>query len=227
MEPQAISEHFPLFNPANPETIERLLSTASEEIYPPNQEIIKEDDWGKTVNFIVSGWVKIYSLESDRSVTLEILGRGDFFGEIAVLEESLPAIEAIALSEVHLLSISAQRFLQLLFKDPQLHHRMLQLTVSRVRQLYRRFQLLQQPPKTKLIKTLINLAQNYGQITEQGTEIFNISAHDLADLASIEIEDSQQILSQLQNHGWLEIDSSAPALYLTNIKKIHHFAKQL
>lgn len=227
MDTQAITELFPLFNTANPETLEWMLSVVDEDNYPQNEEVVKEDEWGKAVYFIVSGWVKMRSRYAYQESTLEILSRGDFFGEMEVLDESLKYIDVIALSEVQLMSISAQRFLQMLFKDSQLHHRMLQLSVRRLRTLYYRFQLHQQPAKIKLTKTLIKLAETYGRLTEKGTEILQIPSQDLADFADVSLDDCQQIMTQLQNQGCLDIDSSRQILLLTNLKQLHHFSKQL
>ncbi|MDJ0843314.1 Crp/Fnr family transcriptional regulator [Crocosphaera sp.] len=227
METQAIVELFPLFSVANPETLEWILSVVDEEHYAHHEEIIKENDWGKGVYFITSGWVKVRSRYNHQEVVLEILGKGDFFGEMEVLDESLKYIDVIALSDVELLSISAQRFLQMLFKDTQVQHKMLQLSVRRFRQLYRRFQLHQQTPKIKLIKTLIKLAETYGKLTEEGAEIFNIPEQDLADIADISLSDCQQIIGQLQHQGCLESDPSRQVLFLNNLKQLNHFAKQI
>ena len=227
METQAIVELFPLFSVANPETLEWILSVIDEESYEQNEEIIKENDWGKAVHFIVSGWVKVRSHYNNQQTVLEILGKGDFFGEMEVLDESLKYVDVIALSDVQLLSISAQRFLQMLFKDPQVHHKILQLSVRRFRHLYRRFQLHQQTSKIKLIKTLIKLAENYGKSIEEGAEILQIPHQDLADVADITLDECEQIITQLKHQGCLESDSSRQLLFLTNLKQLNHFAKQI
>ena len=227
METQAIVELFPLFSVANPETLEWILSVIDEESYEQNEEIIKENDWAKAVHFIVSGWVKVRSHYNNQQTVLEILGKGDFFGEMEVLDESLKYVDVIALSDVQLLSISAQRFLQMLFKDPQVHHKILQLSVRRFRHLYRRFQLHQQTSKIKLIKTLIKLAENYGKSIEEGAEILQIPHQDLADVADISLDECEQIITQLKHQGCLESDSSRQLLFLTNLKQLNHFAKQI
>ena len=227
METQAIVELFPLFSVANPETLEWIQSVVDEENYGQNEEIIKENDWGKAVYFIVSGWVKVRSHYNHQEVVLEILSKGDFFGEMEVLDESLKYIDVITLSDVQLLSISAQRFLQMLFKEPQVHHKMLQLSVRRFRHLYRRFQLHQQTPKIKLIKTLIKLAEAYGKLIEEGAEILEIPHQDLADVADISLDECEQIMTQLQHQGCLESDPSRQILFLTNLKQLNHFAKQI
>ncbi|MEQ8956587.1 MAG: Crp/Fnr family transcriptional regulator, partial [Coleofasciculus sp. C2-GNP5-27] len=167
MHTKAFSELFPLFNTANPETLEWLLSVGVEHEYPAGRAVLMEDAWGNAVYFIMSGWVKVRRLYGENAVTLAILGRGDFFGEMAILDESPRSTDVVALSSVTLLSVSAQRFIQTLFKDPQLHHRMLQLMVRRLRQTNVRFQRRHQPAAIKLANTLVNLADSYGQVGEK------------------------------------------------------------
>jgi CRP-like cAMP-binding protein len=227
MESQEVGELFPLFNTASPETLEWFLEIAKEQDFSAEETVLKEGDWGKAVFWIVAGWVKVRSLAGEREVTLEIFSRGDCFGEMAILNESLPATEVVALSEVKLLSISAQRFLQMLFKEPPLQNRLLQLTFRRVGQFYRCRQLRYQSSRMKLGKLLIFLADNYGKSTEKGTKIFNVSLQDLADLAEINIEDARQVMGIFNSKRWLNIDDSNLALYLTNVKQFTHLVGQL
>ncbi|HEY9835676.1 MAG TPA: Crp/Fnr family transcriptional regulator [Vampirovibrionales bacterium] len=224
MQTEAFSELFPLFSAANPETLEWLLSVAVEHEYPSGRAVLMEDAWGNAVYFIVTGWVKVRRLYGDNVVTLAILGRGDFFGEMAILDESPRSTDVIALSTVQLLSVSAQRFIQTLFKDAQLHHRMLQLMVRRLRQTNLRFQLRNRPPAVKLANTLVSLAENYGQSTEKGTEIYNIPYKDLADVTDIGVEETSKIMEKLNAKGWIKIDEAAESLYLVNLKQLTHLA---
>lgn len=224
MQPEEFSELFPLFNAANPETLEWLLSIAAEHEYPADRAVLMEDAWGNAVFFVVSGWVKVRRLSGDDTVTLAILGRGDFFGEMAILDESPRSTDVIALSPVELLSISAQRFIQTLFKDAQLHHRMLQLMVKRLRQTNLRFQLRHQPPAVKLANTLVGLGENYGQPGEYGTEIYNVPFQDLADVTDIGVEETTKIMEKLNEKGWIKIDSANETLALVNQKQLSHLA---
>ncbi|MBP0000396.1 MAG: Crp/Fnr family transcriptional regulator [Cyanobacteria bacterium SID2] len=224
MQSEAFSELFPLFNAANPETIDWLLSVADEHEYPPGRAVLMEDAWGNAVYFVMSGWVKVRRLAGDDAITLAILGQGDFFGEMAILDESPRSSDAIALSEVKLLSVSAQRFIQTLFKDAQLHHRMLQLMVRRLRQTNQRFQMRNRPPAIKLAQTLVSLAESYGEPMEKGTQIYNIDVKDLADVSDITADEGQKILSKLVSKGWVKIDEANRAMYLVNLKQLAHLA---
>ncbi|MGQ4646653.1 cyclic nucleotide-binding domain-containing protein [Lyngbya aestuarii] len=224
MQTKAFSELFPLFNTANPETLEWFLSVVVEHDYPTGRAVLMEDAWGNAVYFIASGWVKVRRLYGESTVTLAILGRGDFFGEMAILDESPRSTDVVALSDVELLSVSAQRFIQTLFKDPQLQHRMLQLMVKRLRQNNVRFQRRHQPSAVQLANTLVSLAESYGQSTEQGTEIFNIPYKDLANVTDISLEDTTKIMEKLDSKGWIKIDPENQTICLINTKQLTHLA---
>ncbi len=227
MQTEAFSELFPLLTAANPETLEWLLSVAVEHEYPANRAVLMEDAWGNAVYFVESGWVKVRRLSGsgeDNVVTLAILGRGDFFGEMAILDESPRSTDVIALSAVKLISISAQRFIQTLFKDPQLHHRMLQLMVRRLRQTNIRFQLRHQPPAVKLANTLVSLAESYGEESANGVEIYNIPHKDLADVSDIGVEETAKIMDKLESKGWVKVDTNAQILHVINLKQLMHLA---
>jgi CRP/FNR family transcriptional regulator, cyclic AMP receptor protein len=222
MQTAVFNDLFPLFNAASPETIEWLLSIAVEHEYPAGRAVLMEDAWGNAVYFVESGWVKVRRHVGENVATLAILGKGDFFGEMAVLDESPRSTDVVALSSVKLLSISAQRFIQTLFKDSQLHHRMLQLLVRRLRQTNFRFQLRHQPPAIKLVNTLVTLGDNYGSASAIGTEIYNIPLKDLADVSDVGLEEVTKIMEKLESKGWIKTDAANQALYLTNMQQLAH-----
>lgn len=220
MQTELFSETFPLFEAADDETLEWLLSVAVEDDYPADRLVLPEDAWGNAVYFILSGWVKIRYLRDRKPIVLDILGQGDFFGEMAILDESPRDLEVVACTTVRLLSVPAQRFIQFLFKDSQLHHRMLQLTVKRLRQNNQRLQLLQETPTVRIANILINLAENYGNSTDAGLEIFNFPIEDIADLANVDETEAAKVMEKLHEKGWLQIDVKDRVINLPNPKQI-------
>lgn len=224
MQTEVFSDIFPLMSTANPQTLEWLLNVAIEHEYPSGRAVVMEDAWGNAVYFLVSGWVKVRRTNGDDSVALAILGQGDFFGEMAVLDESPRSTDVIALSPVKLLSVSRERFIQILFKDPQLHHRMLQLMVRRLRQINLRLQMRSSPPAVKLAHTLVSLSDTYGQESAQGKEIFNIPFKDLAEVTEISVDETTKIMEKLHEKGWIKIDSANNIIYLVNSRQLMHLA---
>ncbi|KST62401.1 Crp/Fnr family transcriptional regulator [Mastigocoleus testarum] len=219
------SEIFPLMSTANPQTLEWLLNVATEHEYPAGRAVLMEDSWGNAVYFIVDGWVKVRRTANENSRAVAILGKGDFFGEMAILDESPRSTDVIALSRVKLFSISRDRFIQILFKDSQLHHRMLQLMVRRLRQTNLRLEMRLAPPAVKLAHTLITLGENYGQ--ENDKEIFNIPFQDLADATEISLEETTKIMEKLAEKNWIAIDEVNQALKLVNFKQLTNLASRV
>nr|WP_228052613.1 Crp/Fnr family transcriptional regulator [Nodosilinea sp. LEGE 07298] len=227
MQADTLSELYPLFQAASPETVDWLISVATHHDYPANRAVVMEDAWGNAVYFIEAGWVKVRRHAEDSSITLAVLGKGDFFGEMAILDESPRSTDVVAMTAVKLMSISAQRFIQTLFKDPQLHHRLLQLMVQRLRQTNLRFQLRHQPPAVKLANTLTAIQTAYGDPVEDGVELFNIPRKDLADLADITLDEAEKIMGKLAEKGWIVEDTARSVLRLKNTRQLAHLAGRL
>ncbi|KGF72539.1 transcriptional regulator [Neosynechococcus sphagnicola sy1] len=224
MQIAAICQLFPLFETAESETLEGLSAIATEHEYPAERAVVIEDAWGNAIYFVISGWVKVRLLTGETEKTLAILGRGDFFGEMAILDESPRSTDVVSLSPVHLFSISAQRFTQMLFKDGKFQHRLLQLMVKRLRQSNLRLQLRGQPSAVKLANTLVSLAESYGQPLESGINIYNLPHQDLADVSDIGLEDTHKIMEKLDSKGWVKANPGDQTLQLLNLKQLMHLA---
>ena len=220
---ESLGELVPLFGAASPEALEWLADLATEQDIAPGEEVLTDIAWGEAVYFITSGWVKIQRRQGERDYVLALRGRGDFFGEAAILDEAPRATQAIALTPTHLLSLSAQRFLQTLLKDPPLQHKLLQLTVKRLRQTQTRLQLRLQPPAMRLAYLLVNLAEHYGTPVGDGVEIYAASNREFADLADISEAEARQTLQKWQDKGWLDAKLATDGvLCVTNLKQLGH-----
>ncbi|PMB11853.1 transcriptional regulator, partial [Fischerella thermalis CCMEE 5282] len=143
---------------------------------------------------------------------------------MAILDESPRSTDVIALSTVKLLSISRERFIHILFKDPQLHHRMLQLMVRRLRHANVRLQMRSAPPAVKLAHTLVSLGESYSEESSKGREIFNISFKDLADVTEIGVEETTKIMEKLDEKGWIKIDNANQVVHLVNFRQLMNLA---
>ncbi|MEM9924446.1 MAG: Crp/Fnr family transcriptional regulator [Cyanobacteria bacterium P01_D01_bin.50] len=227
MQTEVFSEIFPLMSTANPQTLEWLLNVATMHEYPARRAVLMEDSWGNAVYFIVSGWVKVRRTTNEDTRALAILGKGDFFGEMAILDESPRSTDVIALSPVELISVSKERFIQILFKDSQLHHRMLQLMVRRMRYVNLRLEMRFVPPAVKLARTLVFLGESYGEETQKGKDIYNIQFQDLADVTDIGIEETTQIMKKLDEKDWIHIDTAQEVVHLLNFKQLVKLAGRI
>lgn len=222
MQIESCSQFFPLFDRTSPNTLAWLNKIATTETYQSDEIILNVDSWGQAVYLIASGWVKLQQIVLEKKTVRLIMGKGDFFGETAILDSSSLKTEVIALTKVELFKISTQRFIQVLFQDNQLQHRLLQLLAKRLRILDTQCQLNYQPAAVRLINLLVVLAENYGQSAEQGTQILYPQTRDLADLTNIDVDEIDKIIDNLQNNGWIEIDANNQNLFLINLKQLTH-----
>lgn len=225
LQPEAFRELFPLFRDASPETLSKLHAGAIVNECPAGRTVLMEDSWGNAVYLIVSGWAKVRVQSGNGYVTLVILGKGEYFGEMAVLNESPRSTDVAALSKVELLSVPAQLFIKSLFEDPQLHHRMLQSMVERLKQTQKRFQLRNKAPGIKMVYTLIGLADAYGEKLGDTVEIFNIPDSDLAAIADVTLPEVPKILAKLAARNWLTIDTDKDVIRLLDMKSLRHLSK--
>lgn len=97
--------------------------------------IVAEGDQSRDMFVIQSGRVRITKRVAGKDVELATLGRGDFFGEMSLLESLPRDASAHAAGETHLLVVSASGLLVRMRRDPTFAFEMLQRLSGRVRSL--------------------------------------------------------------------------------------------
>ncbi|MCS6959049.1 MAG: Crp/Fnr family transcriptional regulator [Pseudanabaenaceae cyanobacterium SKYGB_i_bin29] len=220
MDADRFGEIFPLAETAELETIEWLLSVAAEKQVARGGTIVETEEWGNAAYLLIKGWVKWQERRGDKTYTLAVIGQGDFFGEMAILDESLRDTEVVAITAVEVLEIPAQRFLQLLFKDPQLNHRFFQRSMQRLRKLYKLQQLQRETCLSRLAYLLADLAESYGSDTGEGVSIPYLAPQDLADLAHCGLEETNRVLEKMQEKHWLHSDRDSNLMIVHNPRQL-------
>lgn len=168
--------------------------------HPANQVILLENDWGSSVYFILDGWVKIRTYNLDgKEVTLNILGKGELFGEMAALEEAPRSTDVITLAPTLIGNMPAQDFVQLIHTEPQAGIRLAQLMGRRLRQVNRRLRLRESDSTSRVADILLFLAEGQGKSSEQGgTDIPNLPHRELSSLSGLARETVTRVLSKLE-----------------------------
>ncbi|MBD2386199.1 Crp/Fnr family transcriptional regulator [Cylindrospermum sp. FACHB-282] len=191
-----------------PETVvEIALTHLVSRTHPANQVILLENDWGGSVYFIVDGWVKIrtYNMEG-KEVTLNILGKGELFGEMAALDEVPRSTDVITLTPTMIGSMPAQDFVKLLQIEPLAGVRLAQLMARRLRQVNRRLRLRESDSQSRVADTLLFLAEGQGKRGQTGTEIPNLPHRELSSLSGLARETVTRVLTRLEKKGLIRRD---------------------
>jgi CRP/FNR family cyclic AMP-dependent transcriptional regulator len=97
--------------------------------------VVREGDAGRDMFVIEAGKVRITKVVGDDVVVLATLERGDFFGEMSLLESHPRDASAVALGPTRLLVIQPGGLLLRIRRDPTFAFEMLHKLSGRVRQL--------------------------------------------------------------------------------------------
>jgi CRP/FNR family transcriptional regulator, cyclic AMP receptor protein len=188
-------------------SIEQATSHVVTRSHPANRVILLENDWGGSVYFIMEGWAKIRTYNLDgKEVTLNILGKGELFGEMAALDEVPRSTDVITLTPTTIGSIPAQDFVQLIHNEPLAGVRLSQLMAKRLRQVNRRLRLRESDSTSRVADTLLFLAEGQGTLKQQGTEIPNLPHRELSSLSGLARETVTRVLTKLEKKGLIARD---------------------
>ncbi|MBD2497808.1 Crp/Fnr family transcriptional regulator [Nostoc sp. FACHB-280] len=197
----------PFFQGLPESVVEPALTHLVTRTHPANQVILLENDWGGSVYFIFEGWVKIrtYNLEG-KEVTLNILGKGELFGEMAALDEVPRSTDVITLTATVIGSLPAQDFVKLLQIEPLAGVRLSKLMARRLRQVNRRLRLRESDSQSRVADTLLFLAEGQGKRAQTGTEIPNLPHRELSSLSGLARETVTRVLTRLEKKGLIQRD---------------------
>lgn len=188
-------------------SVEQALAHVVVRNHPPNQVLLLENDWGTSVYFILDGWVKIRTYNLDgKEVTLNILGKGELFGEMAALDEVPRSTDVITLVPTVIGNMPAQDFVQLLNSEPKAGIRLAQLMARRLRQVNRRLRLRESDSVSRVADILLFLADGQGRAGTQGIEIPNLPHRELSSLSGLARETVTRVLSKLEKKGLIQRD---------------------
>ncbi len=125
----------PLFSHLRDEDLARIGDFARDRTYPKNSVILFEEDPGDALYVVMAGQVKVVLIGEDgREVILSTPGPGDFFGEMALIDDQPRSAHVIAMEDAHLLVLRREDFHQCLSAMPGIAIGLLRAMCKRLRQ---------------------------------------------------------------------------------------------
>jgi monovalent cation:H+ antiporter, CPA1 family len=118
---------FPLFSALDPEQLARISDSLQSRIAVPGERLIRRGERGNAMFFIFSGAVEV--AVGRRRI---VLGRGDFFGELALLGNRPRHADVTALGYCHLLVLAAEDFRTVLATDPKIRKHINRIAADRL-----------------------------------------------------------------------------------------------
>jgi CRP/FNR family cyclic AMP-dependent transcriptional regulator len=174
--------------------------------FAPNEILFCEFEPGHHFYFVNSGHIKIVKIINNREKTLDVLGPGEVFGEMAILEEEPRSASAIAADAVKVLKFHRDNFDSLLAGNPQLAYKLLIVFSKRIYDQKRRLMiLLLGEPQVKVMDVMCMLAEQDPHLDLSSTVHLKTTVQDVSNWAGISIDDANKSLTHLANLGKIEL----------------------
>jgi CRP/FNR family transcriptional regulator, cyclic AMP receptor protein len=193
-----------LFADLEPEELESVVALTKPRMFAAQDLVVGQGDPADAAFAIAYGRLKVVMTgENGRETALNIMGRGDVFGELSILDGGTRSASVFAIEPTLLLVIERVAFHALLRKSPQFAYKMLCVVARRLRRLSERTEDASLDVYTRLAKRLVQLAEQYGQKQKDGTVLVTlpIDQRELGELLGTTRESVNKNLRLLQERG--------------------------
>ena len=205
-----------LFNGLDQEELQHFADLTREKFYPKGSVVLFEDDPGDSLFVVRQGRVKVVLIGEDgREVILGVLGAGEHFGELSLIDDRPRSAHVIAMDDAHLLVLRREDFRKRVESSPAVAWSLLKELSRRLRAADEKIGglvLLDVPGR--IARLLLDLAEEGG-----GERIEKSLTHQtIAQIIGASRETVSRAMKEFQDAGWIEVErrrvilSDRPAL---------------
>jgi CRP-like cAMP-binding protein len=195
--------------------------------FPKGTVIFQENDPGAEMFIIQSGKVKISKKVRDVEKTLVILGKGDFFGEMSILNNKPRSATAEVIEDAKLLVIDAKTFEVMVRSNTEIAVRIIKNLSARLQEADNQIEnLLIKDNTSRVVNSLAKMAATHGVETAEGVRIdFNFTSDELASTAGLSREQTQEIINKLVKARIIGIKDNQ--IIISSREQLNKFSKFL
>jgi CRP-like cAMP-binding protein len=195
-----------LFEGLEPEDYDVLLPLLQYKTFVRDQVIVEVGEDGEALFLVEHGRLKVVLHDNqEREVILAFLKEGEYFGEMALLDQKPRSASVVALSTTHLFSLPRDAFLSYVDEHPRTLLHLLRKQFERLRladEIRRDLVLLD--VYGRVARLLLQLAQDEGEWTEEGTLLRNPpSQQQIASMIGSSRETVSRTVNELMKTGTL------------------------
>ena len=202
----------PLFQDLSDEDLVLIEELAVEKQVSKGTVVMVEGTIGDSLFAITSGRVKVYMSDEDgREIILKILGPGDFFGEMSMIDSQPRSASVAALEPSTFKVLSHEAFAQCVERAPRIATMVMQALAKRLRDADRKISTLAlMDVYGRVANTLLELA-----INDNGKLIVGekLSQQDIANMVGASREMVNRILKDLSERGYITVESKTITIH--------------
>ncbi len=188
--------------------------------------LFREGDDGHEMYVVRSGLVRISVKVRDVDKTLAVLGPGEFFGEMAILNQRPRTATASVVEDARLLMIESKTFESMVSTNSEIAIRLIRKLSDRLEKTDRVIEILMyREPRARVILGLSSLARDRGQETPEGI-IVNVSIEELADHVGLEVSVAMDALKRLERSKMIS-PAGPSGMLVRDINRMQEFLAYL
>lgn len=196
----------PLFQNLDEKDLGEIATLLIDRKFPRDAVIYEDGSIGDYMYLIQEGQVKVTKMSEDgREKILEILGPGDFHGEMALLDRAPRSASVKTTTPCVLLALSRQDFLGLLKQNHEVTLELIRVLARRLRETDEQIRGLSfERVESRARRLLARLAKE--KLPDQADRMATapITHQQLADLVGTSRETITRVVKELKDSGWLE-----------------------
>jgi CRP-like cAMP-binding protein len=193
---------------------------------PAGEVLFREGEAGDTMYVLQSGRVRISKESRDGTKTLAILGPGEFFGEMAILNRKPRTASAEVVEAARVLVIDARTFESMVVSNTE-------IAVRLIKKLARRLDgadalieiLMHRDPKARVILGLSREAEQGGVEREDGSVFVPLTRETLAEQVGLDPPEVDEVLTRLKRLRMVDEDEGG--FVVTDVMRLHEFLEFL
>jgi CRP/FNR family cyclic AMP-dependent transcriptional regulator len=197
-------------------------------VFAPGQRIFAAGEIGAEMFIIQSGKVRISRQVGNVENTLVVLGDGDFFGEMAVIDKGPRSATATAVDEVRCVVLDEELFEQQMQNNARIVKKILKNMSSRLREADNKIEnLLIKDANSRVAHTLQHLARKHGGSATADIKLEGVTVEELAKTVGMSNEVSKvaEILSKMEQVHIVRLEGGA--VVVSSLENLEKFIRYL
>ena len=199
----------PYFADLEPEAFEQLFRYAKLTTFKRGATICSKGDPGNSLFAVISGTVKISVSSPDgRNAILNLIGAGDLFGEIAVLDGQARTADATANTNCEIYVIDRRDFLPFVRSQPALAMKFIEILCARLRWTSDQVeQVILQDLPGRLAATLLGLIEK--RKLDPNSRTIAVTQQEISEMVGMTRESINKQLRAWAARSWVRLEHGA------------------
>jgi CRP/FNR family transcriptional regulator, cyclic AMP receptor protein len=210
MEVRELLRTVPIFSELADVDIDSLAQLAMRRHFAKDTPVFFEHEEGDSFFMILEGRIKVTILGDDgREVILSMLGPGDFFGEMALLDDETRSATAIAVEDCELLSLQRSDFEGAVASRTSISSALIKVLSARLRRANHQISTLALlDVYGRVARVLLDMARDEGRRLRDGRIAFRRATHqEIANRIGTTRETVTRMMKDLERQGLIQAEA--------------------